>query len=139
MYETLLIRRATFRARHRYGLPGLDEAANRARFGDLVHAHAHDFRVEVRVSGPPEAGTGFTVDLTALDAALDGVLAPLRDSDLNEALPSVRDGREQPCTEVIARWIFRSLTPALPEPARLVEVAVFEDEALGAVVRASAD
>ena len=47
-------------------------------------------------------------------------------------VPEVADGDMQPSTESLARWVFEHLSPAVPAPARLDAVLVFESPDLGA-------
>lgn len=129
--DASLIREVRFTARHHYGWPSLTEEENRRRFGPQVTPHEHEWRVRVEVLGPPDPATGFVVDLTVLDRALDRVVGPWAGADLNESIAEVRDGRLQPSTESLARWIHDQLSGEIPPPARLGAVEVWESEDLG--------
>jgi len=71
--------------------------------------HGHSFRVEVVVAGvvPPEAG--YLIDYGEIRAATAPIEAELDHRCLND-LP----GLENPTSEIIARWIWDRLKPALP-------------------------
>lgn len=129
-----LIRAVTFSARHHYGRPDRSEEWNEARFGPQRTPHAHDYRVEVTVSGPLDPDTGFVTDLGHLDAALREVVEPLDGADLNEAVPEVREGTMQPSTEALALWLRGRLAPRVPAPARLRRIRVWESGRLAGEV-----
>lgn len=97
-------------------------------------AHAHEWRVEVTVRGPVDPETGWAVDLAGLDDLLDReVVARFADRDVHEEVEAMAEGRIQPSTEELARWIFRRLEPRMPGAARLLRVRVEEGPELGAV------
>jgi 6-pyruvoyltetrahydropterin/6-carboxytetrahydropterin synthase len=77
--------------------------------------HGHSFRVEVHVSGPLHPELGWVMDFADVKAAVKPVIARLDHYYLNE-IP----GLENPTSEVLARWIWRELKPALPELSRIV-------------------
>jgi len=129
--KSLLIRTVRFRASHHYRRPAWSDEENRRVFGAQAEPHAHDWRVEVRVTGPVDPETGWCVDLGALDAALADVMAGWEGGDLNAVVPEVADGTLTPSTENLARWLWVRLAPRLEEPATLVEVRVFESDGLG--------
>ena len=130
--DASLIRQIRFTARHHYGLPALTDEENRRRFGPQVTPHEHEWRVRVEVVGPPDPATGFVVDLTVLDGALERVVGPWAGTDLNQGIPEVRSGRLQPSTESLARWLHDRLGSEIPAPARIAAVEVWESDALGA-------
>ena len=125
-----LERSVTFRASHRYRRPERPEAEDRAAFGDLVDAHPHDYRLTVRVAGPMAPRTGFVTDLPALDRALETVVAPLRNADLNARV--FPDGEDLPSCENLARWFHRELEDRIPPPATLLWVRLAESDDLAA-------
>lgn len=132
--EAELTRRARFEARHAYRRAGRAEADDAAEFGALSRPHPHRFTLDVTVHGPIDAD-GFSVDLGALDRAIEALVAPLRGSLLNEAVDAFGPGGEQPSTEALARWAWRRLVESVPAPARLEAVRVAEDEDLWSVYR----
>ena len=78
--------------------------------------HGHSFRVRVLVRGPVDPVTGWVMDFGELKAAWRPLHEALDHRYLND-LP----GLENPTSEVLARWIWGRLLPALPQLA-LVEV-----------------
>jgi len=131
MARARLIRRVRFRAAHRYRCAEWSDADNRRVFGVQAEAHEHDWVVEVHVSGPVDPRTGWAADLDSLDGALAELTAGWDGGDLNTLVPAVADGAMTPSTENLARWLFEALQGRVEEPARVVEVRVFESPDLG--------
>lgn len=105
-----IFREFTFEAAHR--LPNVPEDHKCARL------HGHSYRIEVRVGGEIGAESGWVVDFADIKAAFKPLHAVLDHHYLNEV-----PGLENPTSEVLARWIWERLHPALPG---LVEVIVRE-------------
>jgi 6-pyruvoyltetrahydropterin/6-carboxytetrahydropterin synthase len=80
--------------------------------------HGHSFRAEVRVSGEVDAAKGWLVDYAEIKAACAPVVDALDHRCLNEVA-----GLENPTSEVLAKWIWDRVKPALP---LLVSVTVRE-------------
>lgn len=74
-----------------------------------TRVHGHSFRVEVALSGEPDAATGCVVDFEVLGAALAAVREKLDHHFLND-LP----GLGIPSLENIAHWIAAQLSPGFP-------------------------
>lgn len=127
-----LIRTVRFRARHHYRRMEWSDEENRRVFGPQGEPHEHDWTVEVHVVGPPDPDTGWVVDLGALDASLAATTEGWEGGDLNERIDDVANGAMLPSTEALARWLFRALSPMVPEPARLDRVRVAESTELAA-------
>jgi 6-pyruvoyltetrahydropterin/6-carboxytetrahydropterin synthase len=89
-------------------------------FGSENHPHSHHYRVEVRLSGERLDAHGFLVDIDAISAGLDAVLAGVRDKPLND-LPEFHG--LNPSIEHLARMLCRSFRPRIQE-ARLSEIRV---------------
>ncbi len=90
-----------FEAAHR--LPNVPDGHKCARL------HGHSFHVRVNVRGEIGATTGWVMDFADIKAAIAPVERQLDHHYLNE-IP----GLENPTSEVIARWIWQALLPALP-------------------------
>jgi 6-pyruvoyltetrahydropterin/6-carboxytetrahydropterin synthase len=105
-----IFREFTFEAAHR--LPNVPEGHKCARL------HGHSYRIEIRVGGEIGAESGWVVDFADLKAAFKPLHALLDHHYLNEV-----PGLENPTSEVLARWIWERLHPAL---AGLAEVIVRE-------------
>ncbi len=84
------------------------------------------------MAGSIDPITGWLVDLRAVDTALEELLGPWGDGDLNVEIPEVSSGELQPSTENLARWIFTRLSLLLEAGTSLLEVRVFESPDLGA-------
>jgi len=91
-----------------------------ADFGPENQTHSHAYRVEFRLTGDHLDPHGFLMDIAALAAAVDEVLAGVRDKTLND-LPEF-DGLN-PSIEHLARILCHELRARLPD-ARLREAAV---------------
>jgi 6-pyruvoyltetrahydropterin/6-carboxytetrahydropterin synthase len=87
--------------------------------------HGHTFRIEVRVSAPPDETFGWVMDFADLAAAF----APIRDQLDHRYLNEI-EGLENPTSENLAKWIWRRLKPALPI---LSEITVQESPDSGCV------
>jgi 6-pyruvoyltetrahydropterin/6-carboxytetrahydropterin synthase len=77
--------------------------------------HGHSFRCEVGVEGPLGADTGWVMDYADVKAACKPLEETLDHRLLNEVA-----GLENPTSEVIAKWIWDRLKPALPGLAVVV-------------------
>jgi 6-pyruvoyltetrahydropterin/6-carboxytetrahydropterin synthase len=132
MLRTTLIRAVKFRAKHHYRRPDWTEAENRSAFGENVLPHEHEYGLQVTVAGEPDRRTGFLVDLTALDAALEELVGPLRGSDLARSIGETRQEVSMTSTENLARWFYERLEPLIPKPARLIRVRISESDTLSA-------
>jgi 6-pyruvoyltetrahydropterin/6-carboxytetrahydropterin synthase len=108
-----------FEAAHR--LPHVPEGHKCGRL------HGHSFRIEIHMSGPVDPQTGWVMDFADLKAAFEPLYLLLDHNYLNEV-----PGLENPTSEVIARWIWDGLQPAL---AGLSSVVVRETCTSGAVYK----
>ena len=132
-----LIRSVRFRAVHHYRRRDWTDAENQLVFGPNVEPHEHEYTIEVTVHGEVDEATGFLVDLSALDRAMDEVVAPLRGRNLVDAIPEAARGQLMPSTESLARWFFGMLEGRMPGSARLRRVRVAESSTLAAEFPAS--
>lgn len=105
-----LVHEFRFEAAHR--LPKVPAGHKCARL------HGHSFKVELGIAGPVNEETGWLIDFAELEAAWAPLHAVLDHNYLNEV-----PGLENPTSEVLARWIWVRLLPALPS---LVRITVFE-------------
>lgn len=80
--------------------------------------HGHSFRVDVVVEGDAPPEQGYLIDYGEISAAIEPLRKRLDHYVLNEI-----EGLEVPTSEVIAKWVFDRLKPALP---LLSEVIVYE-------------
>lgn len=77
--------------------------------------HGHSFRVEIHISGEPGAESGWVMDFADLKVAFAPVFEALDHRYLNEV-----PGLENPTSEIVARWIWQRLKPALPTLSKVV-------------------
>jgi 6-pyruvoyltetrahydropterin/6-carboxytetrahydropterin synthase len=97
----------TFEAAHR--LPHVPEGHKCGRL------HGHSFRAEIHVSGTVDPKLGWVLDFSDIKSAFAPFLEQLDHNYLNE-IP----GLENPTSEVIAKWIWKSVEPRLPSICRVV-------------------
>ena len=102
-----VFREFTFEAAHR--LPNVPVGHKCARL------HGHSFRVAVHVAGPVGEDSGWVIDFADIKRAFKPIHEALDHRYLNDI-----EGLENPTSEVLARWIWERLTPALPGLAKLV-------------------
>jgi 6-pyruvoyltetrahydropterin/6-carboxytetrahydropterin synthase len=100
-------REFTFEAAHR--LPHVPAGHKCARL------HGHSFRVAVHVRGPLDPTLGWVMDFADLKAAWRPLDEALDHRYLNDVA-----GLENPTSEVLARWIWARLRPALPGLSEIV-------------------
>ncbi len=100
----------TLEAAHR--LPNVPAGHKCARL------HGHSFRIELQVSGEPDAHAGWVMDFAELKAAFQPLHDQLDHHYLNEI-----EGLENPTSEQLAQWIWERMKPKVPA---LSEVALPE-------------
>lgn len=83
--------------------------------------HGHSFRVEIRLEGEVDEKRGYLIDYGEIRDACNPIRHQLDHKILNE-IP----GLENPTAEMLARWIWQQLKPALP---LLSAVVIHETEA----------
>jgi len=71
--------------------------------------HGHSFRIAVHVSGEPDPELGWITDFADIARAFQPVFDQLDHRYLNEI-----EGLDNPTSEMLARWIWCRLQPALP-------------------------
>ena len=72
-------------------------------------SHGHSFRVELHVSGTPDAHSGWIMDFADIKAAFRPLYEQLDHHYLNDV-----EGLDNPTSERLASWIWDRLKPALP-------------------------
>ena len=80
--------------------------------------HGHSFTIELAIEGPVDPVMGWVMDYADIKAAFKPIHDLLDHNFLNDV-----PGLENPTSEVLARWIWDQLKPALP---LLTEVAIAE-------------
>ncbi|KAB8170804.1 6-carboxytetrahydropterin synthase QueD [Streptomyces sp. 3MP-14] len=101
-----IFREFSFEAAHR--LPNVPEGHKCARL------HGHSYKVIVHVVAPVDPEAGWVMDFGDLKRAFKPIEAQLDHYYLNDI-----EGLENPTSEVLARWIWERLKPALPDLSAL--------------------
>ena len=104
--DVRLVKEFRFEAAHR--LPHVPEGHKCARL------HGHSFKIEVSIRGPVDEKTGWFLDYDVVDGAWQPLHDKLDHRYLNEV-----EGLENPTSEILARWIWERLRPALPALERV--------------------
>ena len=127
MPKVRITRRLHFSAAHRLAHPDWSDEENRRVFGDCANPnwHGHNYELEVTVSGPVEAETGYVMDLKDLKDLVNGrVVDDLDHRNLNLDVPWLEG--VMPTTENLAIRIFERIAPHVPAPAKLERVVLWE-------------
>ena len=77
--------------------------------------HGHSYRVTVHIDGDVDGHEGWVRDFADLSCAMRPLLDRLDHYYLNEV-----EGLDNPTSEVLARWIWERVQPALPELSQVV-------------------
>lgn len=110
--KVAVFRRERFNAAHRLYNPRWDDAANFRVFGKCSnpHYHGHNYELEIKVTGLPQADTGFVMDLKVLsDLVQEQVLERFDHKNLN--LDTAEFKNLNPTAEHIAMVIYDLLRP----------------------------
>ena len=132
---TLLTRRVTFAAAHRYRVATWSDEKNASTFGPCARPnyHGHSYVCDVTVTGAVDAITGFVADLSVLDTALRIEVRDRFDhANINMDVPEFADGLLIPTGENLARFICDRVQSVIGSAARVVRVVVAEDSTLSA-------
>lgn len=76
--------------------------------------HGHSYRLRVIIRGDVSSETGFVIDFADIKSAVKPTLDRVDHHLLNEV-----EGLSNPTSEVLVRWLWSQLLPALPGLARL--------------------
>ncbi|MGN6369707.1 MAG: 6-pyruvoyl trahydropterin synthase family protein [Phycisphaerae bacterium] len=118
-----------FSAAHRLHAPKLSDAENQELFGrcNNPNGHGHNYELEVTVAGAPDA-TGRLLPVHQLQQIVNHtIIDPFDHKHLNLDLPDFHDNTGlNPTVENIAAVIFQKLAPAIPAPASLARIRLWE-------------
>lgn len=121
-----VFRREHFNAAHRLYNPQWDDAKNTQVFGKCSnpHYHGHNYELEIKVTGIPNAATGYVMDMKVLsDLVQEQVLARFDHKNLNLDTPEFKN--LNPTAEHIAIVIYDLLRPKL-DPEHDLHIRLYE-------------
>jgi 6-pyruvoyltetrahydropterin/6-carboxytetrahydropterin synthase len=87
--------------------------------------HSHHYRVEVQLAGPTLDKHGYLLDIVALEAHLQELVAYYRDQTLND-LPEFAG--LNPSIEHLARILCQEVLSRVKEPLSAVQVKIWEND-----------
>ncbi len=128
MNKVAVFRKEHFNAAHRLHNPSWTEEKNDAVFGlcNNPNYHGHNYELEVKVIGEPDAETGYVIDLKMLsDLIREEVLGRFDHKNLN--LDTVEFAQVNPTAENIAIVIYNLLRPKLDTKLEL-KIRLYETE-----------
>lgn len=128
MNKVAVYRKEHFNAAHRLHIADWDESRNKEVFGKCNNPsfHGHNYELIVKVSGVPDARTGFVIDLKVLsDIIEEKVLSRFDHKNLN--LDTVEFKNLNPTAENIAIVIYNILRQELEQSLDL-QVRLYETE-----------
>jgi 6-pyruvoyltetrahydropterin/6-carboxytetrahydropterin synthase len=126
MPQVTITRRMHFNAAHRVHNPALSDDENRALFGKCNNPnwHGHNYTLDVSVTGPVDARTGYVIDLGQLKRIIEReVIEKVDHRNFNLEVDFMTD--VIPTTENIVVAMWRVLEPAI-RPARLTRLVLWE-------------
>jgi 6-pyruvoyltetrahydropterin/6-carboxytetrahydropterin synthase len=112
MRRVALTRIYHFSAAHCLANPALSAGDNAALYGPCARPHGHNYYLEVTVAGVPDADTGMSIDLEALDRTVTGSLLDQVDHHRLEDAPVLAGVITT--GEGLARAFWRTLHAELP-------------------------
>lgn len=121
-------RKEHFNAAHRLHNPAWDEARNQAVFGKCnnPHYHGHNYELVVKLTGVPDAATGYVYDLKLLsDLIHEHVIERFDHKNLNEDTAEFKN--LNPTAENIAVVIYNILRPLIDAGLDL-QIRLYETE-----------
>lgn len=121
-----VFRKEHFNAAHRLFNPQWDDEANEKVFGKcaLPHYHGHNYELVVKVTGVPNAETGYVMDMKVLsDLVKNEIHARFDHRNLN--LDTVEFKNLNPTAENIAIVIYNLLRPKIDKQLDL-QIRLYE-------------
>jgi 6-pyruvoyltetrahydropterin/6-carboxytetrahydropterin synthase len=128
MSKVAVFRKEHFNAAHRLHNPAWTEEKNDAVFGlcNNPNYHGHNYELVVKVTGEPDAGTGYVIDLKHLsDLVRDEILGRFDHKNLN--LDTVEFAHLNPTAENIVIVIYDILRPKINAKLEL-QIRLYETE-----------
>jgi len=103
--------------------------------GKCENVHGHNYRVQIKLTGPQLDNIGLLVDFTELKRVLRGIIAVLDHQFLNDLEPFKT---VNPSAENLAKYFYdetQRQLPSLPAGAHITEVTVWETDTASAQFR----
>ena len=124
--KVAVFRREHFNAAHRLYYPGWDDATNSEIFGKcaLPNFHGHNYDLEVKVVGVPDANTGYVMDMKLLSDLIKREIHSRFDHK-NLNLDTEEFKNLNPTAENIVIVIYNLLRPHI-DPEKDVQVRLYE-------------
>jgi 6-pyruvoyltetrahydropterin/6-carboxytetrahydropterin synthase len=126
--KVAVYRKEHFNAAHRLHNNAFDEATNKKVFGKCNNPnfHGHNYELIVKITGVPDAQTGFVIDLKELSEIIRAnVLARFDHKNLNLDVEEFKN--LNPTAENIAIIIYKILRPLIKSDFDL-QVRLYETE-----------
>lgn len=126
--KVAVYRKEHFNAAHRLHNDKFDEATNDKIFGKCnnPHFHGHNYELIVKITGIPDADTGYVIDLKLLsDIIKENVLRRFDHKNLNLDVPEFKN--LNPTAENIAIVIYEILRPMIGNQYEL-QLRLYETE-----------
>ena len=108
--KVAVYRKEHFNAAHRLNNPDWDETTNKRVFGKCnnPHFHGHNYELVIKVTGEPDAQTGYVIDMKVLSEIVqDNVIERFDHKNLNEDTAEFKN--LNPSAENIAIVIYNIL------------------------------
>lgn len=124
--KVAIFRKEQFNAAHRLYNPQWDDEKNNRVFGKcaLPNYHGHNYELVVKVTGAPDADTGYVMDMKELsDLVKDKIVERFDHKNLN--LDTAEFKNLNPTAENIAMVIYDLLRPHIDEKKEL-QVRLYE-------------
>jgi len=126
--KVAVYRKEHFNAAHRLNNPDWDEATNKRVFGKCnnPHFHGHNYELVIKVTGEPDAATGYVMDMKTLSEIVqETVIGRFDHKNLNEDVPEFKT--LNPTAENIAIVIYHILRKLIAKKFDL-HIRLYETE-----------
>ena len=126
--KVAVYRKEHFNAAHRLNNPDWDETTNKRVFGKCnnPHFHGHNYELVIKVTGEPDAQTGYVIDMKVLSEIVqDNVIERFDHKNLNEDTAEFKN--LNPSAENIAIVIYNILRDKIESKFDL-QVRLYETE-----------
>lgn len=127
-HKVSVFRKEHFNAAHRLNIPLWDETKNKSVFGKCNNPnfHGHNYEIVIKVTGLPNAETGYLIDTKILsDIVKEKVLDRYDHKNLN--LDCEEFKHTNPTAENIAISIYNLIRPEIDPPIDL-QIRLYETE-----------